>query len=196
MTPPTADMTLRCPFCDATLGVGRQWEDHGGENGGILTSQKYHCAACGTAITSMTIDKVFDRRERWGLIAAPLPGRVTRFCHPAIPTYACPRCIDGNLLPAVPVGEVPPLPPTMFAESTRRVRQIEYLCNRCSQQYLRYEEGSLKTLSVVHWSCLTDASVGSVSPMQHHVLLSDAPTERPCIDSKARAGGGTAPKAN
>ena len=194
--PRTADMTLRCPFCDAALGIGKQWQDHEGESGGVFTSQEYQCAACGAAIASRTTDKVFDRREWWLLMVAPLLARVTRSCHSAFPTYACPRCADGNLLPAVPIGEVPTLPdPPVFVENTRRAREIEYWCNRCSQQCLRHEEGSLNTLAVVYWNCLTDASAGSVSPSRHYVLMSDAPTERPGIHTEARTGDDTAPKA-
>lgn len=174
-------MTLRCPFCEGALEIGRHWESRDDvESGGILISDEYHCATCHTAITSITVDKLFNRIERWALTAAPLGTKVTRSSHPTLPAYACTLCTSGELLPSVPVGELPtPSAPQTFADRTHRSRQIEYLCNACLQQYLRNEAGSFDALAVVYWNILAYTRAGP--SLRNYELLLDAPQERPRV---------------
>src|SRR5262245_7561279 len=154
-------MTLRCPFCDATLATGRQWQWYGEENGGIATRQEYECAGCCAAIAYETVSKLFAFREIWQLGATPLGRKVTQCSHPAFPVYLCARCAGAGLVPAVPVGACPA--PTELNDQTKRSREISFLCHACAAQYLRHERGSYDALEVSSWYWLVDGSTGNGS---------------------------------
>jgi hypothetical protein len=156
-------MTLRCPFCGATLATGRRWECSEGESGGAIMQQEYECAGCCAAFTYEVVAKVFDLRESWRLAAAPLAVKVTQRSHPTFPAYMCARCASGALVPAVPVGPCPFGPQPFPSSDTKRSREVSYLCDACAAQYQRHEHGSLDALVVSCWYWLVDGSAGSGS---------------------------------
>jgi hypothetical protein len=184
-------MTLRCPFCGATLATGRRLEGYGEESGGIFTSQEYECAGCCAAIVYRTISKLFALRETWRLDAAPPAGRVTQCAHPTFPVYECARCASGTVVPAVPVGPCP-VPPELdqFADRTKRSREISYLCHVCAARYLRHEHGSHGApLEVSYWSWFVASSAGTRRDCGRTPLREPAPAARMTNSPRSRAHG-------